>query len=84
MKKYRAKWNGIEELEIVKESEKQIVYKSERGADIMEAKISEWASWHNTFEEAREYLIQKEMNNIEHLLSRIKRHNKTIDKIKSF
>ena len=82
--KYRANYNSIKEFEIIKETEKQVVYKNERGAENREAKISDWCSWHNTFEEAREYIIQKEMKSIEQLLSRIKYHNEVIDKIKSF
>jgi len=53
MKKFRAYRNEIVEHEVVKETEKQIVYKSKWGGnDIRESKNTTWYSWHDSKDEA--------------------------------
>jgi len=60
MKKFRTRYgNTIQSFEIVKETEKQIVYLQENGRECREAKLSDWGAWHCTFEEAKQHLIDK-------------------------
>ena len=47
--KYRVSGIKIEKLEIIKETEKQIVYKSKNGHKYVEAKNSQHAQWFDTF-----------------------------------
>jgi len=83
MNKFRANWQKIEEFEIIKETEKQVVYIC-NGRELREAKISDWASWHNTKEDARNYLIAKKEFEIEKLMSQIEYKQEEIEKIKKF
>ena len=81
MKKYRARFNKIEEFEVIKETEKQVVYLNERGRESREAKTADWQSWHNTKEEAKEFMANKKRKEIEQLNNRIDYLNKEINAI---
>jgi hypothetical protein len=71
MKKFRARFNEIKEFEVVKETEKQIVYINEYKRECREAKIADWQSWHNSKEDAINYLIRKKQAEINQLEARI-------------
>jgi hypothetical protein len=46
MKKFRAGYFGeLEEFEIIKETEKQVIYISKSGEKTRENKLSNWAYW---------------------------------------
>lgn len=82
MRKYRADYlPKIELIEIVKESDKQIVYKNGNGREIRESKVSNYHSWHDTLEDAMNYLVGVEEKSIELLKSRISMHERKIKKI---
>jgi hypothetical protein len=83
MKKYRARFNGIEEFEFVKETEKQIVFKSNRGgSDLRENKTAHWYSWHDTKDQAKEALILDMERKIESLKANIVNNENELSKIK--
>jgi hypothetical protein len=84
MKKFRACYSGkIEELEIIKETEKQIFFISNSGMKTRENKLSNWASWHHTKEDAIDYLVSKENEEIESRLREIKYIKEKIKEIYS-
>lgn len=52
--------NPIEELEVIKTSEKTVWYKSEcRKTDCRELLSTKWYEWHNTKDEAIAYLTEQ-------------------------
>ena len=81
MKMIRARFARLEEFEVIKETEKQIVYINERGTETREAKVSDWSSWHKTTEEAINYLISRKQKEIDTYLSRIEYLKKEMNKI---
>lgn len=81
MKMFRARFNKIEEFEVIKETEKQVVYINERGRSEREAKTADWQSWHNSKEEAIEFMVDRKRKEIEHLNNRIDYINSEINKI---
>lgn len=79
MIKYRASssWGrGIEAFEVVKETEKQIVYVSDwcgKRTENRVAKASSYNMWFDTWEEAHAYLVEKANNNVERLRLQLER-----------
>jgi predicted nucleic acid-binding Zn-ribbon protein len=70
MIKYRTQWDKIEALEIEKETAKTVTIKGRR-----ENKKSDWQNWHNTFEDAKQFLIdnaQKEIDGLRYRLEKAK------------
>lgn len=66
MKKFRAGYFGeLEEFEIIKETEKQVIYISKSGEKTRENKLSNWACWFDKKEEAVNYLGSKEKEKLE-------------------
>lgn len=57
---YRAEYPNISKLEIIKKTEKQVVFLNNYGKEQREAIESSWSSWHETKEQAREWLIKQE------------------------
>lgn len=85
MKKFRGNYGTrIDELEIIKETEKQIVYiRKEDGREVREAKVSDWASWHETKEDAVNYMVEKQQVKINELTRLIDGCNEKIKTIRS-
>ena len=82
MKKFRANYGTrIEEFEVTKETDKQVVYINNMGREIREAKKSDWASWHNSKEDAVNFLISKEQAKIDEKLKQIQYHKDNMNKI---
>jgi hypothetical protein len=81
MKMFRARWDRVEEFEIIKETEKQIVYTNEYGRIEREAKISDWQSWHKSKEEAVNFLIAKKQKEIDILQRQIDYKKEEMEKI---
>ena len=77
----RARFDRLEEIEVMKVTEKQVLYLHERGHESREAKIADWQSWHNTKEDAIIYLTDKKQREIDSCLNRIKYLKKEIDRI---
>ena len=82
MKKFRSVSDyRIDELEVIKETEKQVVF-IENNRESREAKRSDYASWHDTKEEAREVMINRQRLKIEGYQRQIKYCEEHIEKIK--
>lgn len=81
MEKYRASLRGISKHEIIKETDKNVFFKTNSGREAREMKISDWQSWHNSFFEAKEFLIKKELNEINKLKYQIEYHENNICEI---
>ncbi len=65
MKKFRSKYGTeIEEFEVVKETDKQVIFLNSRGKEQREAKISGWQNWHDSKEDAKAFLISECDNQI--------------------
>jgi hypothetical protein len=72
MKKFRAGYFGeLEEFEIIKETEKQVIYISKSGEKTRENKLSNWAYWFDKKEDAVNYLGSKEKEKLESALIEI-------------
>ena len=59
MNQFRVSGIKIEELEVIKETEKQIVYFNSSHQECRESKSSQWAIWFKTFDDAKKHLIEK-------------------------
>ena len=81
MKKYKALFERIEEYEVVKETPKQLTFINERGSEIRESKRTEWYSWHDTYEEAKQALIEKYSNIVELKERQLDYHKEQLRKI---
>lgn len=59
MKKFRTSYGTkIQEVEILRETEKQVVILTDRNTEVKEAKRSGWQNWHNSKEEAKQFLLK--------------------------
>ena len=61
----------IEPIEIMKETEKTIFLIG----GLKERKVSEWGSWHDTWEDARQFLLKEAEKNAESLRLQLERAN---------
>jgi hypothetical protein len=74
MKKYKTTFlnAAIEEVEVVRETAKQVVFARPRGIDYREAKRSECKNYFDTWSDAHNYLVagcEKRINTIQRQLS---------------
>lgn len=69
MKKYRASFGTIEELEVVRENILVITFKGVDGCVFSEQKdpSDDWYSWHDTKKEAKNWLIEKNKKDLERI-----------------
>jgi hypothetical protein len=91
MEKFRTdQGTKIEKFEVVKETPQRVTYKKEYRSwvndiieikEVTENKNTNWASWHDSFEEARKYLLDIQRSRIEDYKRQIEYCNKQIDKI---
>ena len=81
MKMFRARFNRVEEFEIIKQTEKQVVYLNEYKREQRESKITDWQSWHSSKEEAVNFMVAKKQKEINLLLGRIEYIKIEINKI---
>ena len=82
MKKFRAYRYKIEEFEVVRETEKQIIYKSD-GHEYREAKRSNWQNWYETRTEAKEALVSEAKANLSGLYEQAKYQKQFLLKIQA-
>ncbi len=76
---YRTSGNfPIKKHEVVKKTAKQIVFINDRGLEQRESIESDWSAWHDNFEKAKEYLIEKQNDTITALKKRIESCEKRI------
>lgn len=84
MKKFRAYWGDkIEELEVLKETDKTIWFINGSGHHDSERIYSGNHSWHETKEKAIEYLVFQQDIKIKQYEKYIEHCNKAIEKIKA-
>jgi len=83
IKKYKAIFGKIEECEILRETDKQIVKVNSLGREVRESKISDWQSYHDTYEDAKAHLIQKEEKEVDRLKVLLKKAVEQLDKMKA-
>lgn len=86
MKKFRTRWDDqIESFEVVKETEKQIVFIktgwNNKTIEERELKESSYHKWHNSFDEAKQYLINKQSNRIKSLEKQIEDSKRIVEKL---
>jgi len=72
MYKYRAIWETIEKFEVIKETPKQVVFINVRGGQDRELKKTSYFSWHDTFAEAKQALIDKKQFEVDSIERRLK------------
>lgn len=73
----------IEAVEIVKETAKQVTFKTERGGERREAKRSEWQNWHDSFEKAKQFLLTRTEKSIQCLQQRVEDYKVELEKIRA-
>jgi len=73
--KYRASCGRIEFVEVLRETEKQVIvaYCRHDGkpAERREAKISEWHSWHDTWADAHAALVKQAQDEVDEFQGRL-------------
>ena len=79
MKKYRTQFDEIKEIEVLRETEKQIVLMS----GLRESKTTEWQSWHDSFEDAKQHLIDAAQKDIDSINTRLNFAKERLEKINS-
>ena len=82
MIKYRTQFGEIEEVEVMRETDKQVFHASPRGQDRRENKVSDWRNWHDTWEAAHAFLIAEAQRDIEELRIRLEGANGRLGQIK--
>lgn len=83
MKKYiTGRYNVlIEEVELIRETEVTIWYINSKGTEQNCRKIATYSQVHDSFEEAKQYLLQKENEHMEKLNNWLKSSVERINKI---
>jgi hypothetical protein len=79
--------NLIDEIEITKESEKSVWVKTQwrdKETITQERKRSDWHNFFDTFDEAKNFLIEKSENRIKAYESNLNDEKSFLEKIKSF
>lgn len=77
MIKYRTRFDKIEAIEVLRETEHQVVLppSNPRGRECRESKRTDWSNWHDTWEDARAFLMgnaQREVDRARMALERAK------------
>lgn len=92
MEKFKTTYgDSITKYEVIKETEKQITFinkwtdwnKKENSREVRENKDSKYHKWHNTFDEAKNYLIEYNKKQIENLETQIIKAKEKLSKVQS-
>lgn len=87
MEMYRLRYDGkIEKIEIIKRTAKTVLYKrKECYGEFEERELLKtlYSSWHDTFEDARQFFIKNSNGIIDELLKKIDYHKERIKKIET-
>ena len=81
MIKYRAKFKKIEAIEVLRETDKQVVRLIDENWR-RENKVCDWYSWHDTWEDAHAFLIAQEEKTVNSLRLRLEQAKGTLSQIK--
>ena len=74
MIKYRTCWDTIEAIEILRETEKTVCFQFlGSGKEVRESKRSNFQNWHDTFEEAKEFLVYQAEYEVEKAMINLER-----------
>ena len=66
MEKYRTRFDKVERLDIEKETEKTVTINGRR-----ENKRSDWQNWHDTFDDAKQFLVDAAQREVDGLRRRL-------------
>jgi hypothetical protein len=77
MKKYRTAFCSIEAIEIRSETERYVVLESGK----RESKVSDWICWHDSFEDAKNHLIDAAQKDINSINKRLEYAKERLEKI---
>lgn len=84
MKKYRIDYGDkIQKFEVLRETEKTVFY-IKNNREERELKISNWAKWFDTFEEAKIFLTVKYKMEIERAEYRLNEFKQKLEKIQNY
>ena len=83
IKKYKTYRGKIEEWEILRETAKQVVVVNGLGEEVRESKNCDWHSYHDTFEEAKQHLVDKAQDEVDSAERMLKLNIKWLEKMKS-
>lgn len=78
---YRAYFDNIIPVDVVKETDSYVVIKNSNGKEYRAKKSSEYDSYHKTKEEAFNWLVERQKNKIAQLKYKIECHEKKIIEI---
>lgn len=78
--KYKSRWEEIEKVEIDRETDTSVWLKGEKYSV---RKNTSWDNYHDTFEEAKDFIRQRELREIQNLESSIEYHREKIKKIEA-
>lgn len=73
MHMYRARFGKIEMFEVVRTTANQVRYINERGGESRESKLTGWYSWHESWDAAKEHLVNEAQDNVDSLRIQLER-----------
>jgi 2'-5' RNA ligase len=83
MIKYRTAWNEIEALEVSRETKAQVVRViGSHATERREAKRSEYYNWHDTWEDAHAFLIERAEAEVQALRNQLEQAKGRLGNIK--
>ena len=87
MIKYQTKWHGssmaqIEAIEVLRETEKQVVLLLGNGKESRENKKSDWQNWFDTWKQAHEFLVSEAVKEVRELRLKLQQANGHLGSIK--
>lgn len=83
IKKYRSCFGKIEAWDVVRETPKTVIVINHLGREVREHKVTSWYSYHDTFEEAKQHLIDKAQEEVNKAESILKSKKETLEKTKA-
>lgn len=81
MIKYRTRFNKIEAIEVLRETDKQVFLLVD-AKERREHKVCDWYAWHDTWEDAHDFLIAEAEKTVNSLRLRIEQAKGTLGQIK--
>jgi len=78
MLKYRTQWEKIEAIEVARETKTQIVTLRKDGGEDRESKRAGWRNWHDSWEDAHNFLLSVYGKKIQELQRRIDDENEKL------
>ncbi len=82
--KYRSRWSSIEAFEVIKETNAFVVFKNKHNHNKpgREAKRSDWQNWHDSFQEAKLFLIEQQNIKILMIKQKLKYAEQELEKLR--